>query len=506
MKLQAKLFVSFLMTCIITGMLSAQSKPNIVIILADDLGYGSVNCNGAPESLLRTPHVNQLAREGMRFTDASTPGSVCSPTRYGLLTGRYAWRGRLKYGVLFPPEGALLIEEDLLTLPAYLQQQGYSTAHIGKWHLGYTNMENVEDLSAQPLVPGPNSIGFDYHFGVPNNIDWLPKVYIENEEIWGLRSKGKSPYGRSSYKNQKYHGYDAPQRVTTKVTEDLNNKAREWIFKCVRETPEKPFFLYFAQVTIHGPISPGEELRGSSNCGSYGDFIQDMDHSVGEILDALAYAGVLDNTIVIFTSDNGGNVGEDEFIRDTDPVFAVEEAEAREAGLKNNGIFRGDKHTIWEGGFRVPFVVRWPDHIQAGTVSDRMINMVDIFATIQELVGGEVLPAKDAGADSFSFYDELTGERNKNSVRPHMVVNSVNGTMAIRKGQWKYIEGVAAKPLNEGAKKYLEKELTPQLYNLEKDISETENLIEEYPKILDDLQATLDNIRELGSERMSTKK
>lgn len=488
------------------GILHAQSKPNIVIILADDLGYGSVNCNGAPESLLRTPHVNQIAREGMRFTDASTPGSVCSPTRYALLTGRYAWRGSLKYGVLNPPEGALLIEEDLLTLPAWLQEQGYQTAQIGKWHLGYTNMENVEDLSAQPLVPGPRSVGFNYHFGVPNNIDWRPKVYIENEGIWGLRSKGKSPYGRSSYKNQTYHGYDAPQRVTTQVTGDLNDRAREWIFKCVGENPEKPFFLYFAQVAVHNPVTPGEELRGSSDCGSYCDYIHDMDHSVGEILDALAYAGVLDNTIVIFSSDNGGDVGLNEFIRESDgSIYHIEEAQARAAGLKNNGIFRGDKHTIWEGGFRVPFVVRWPGHVKAGTVSDRMINLVDLFATIQEMVSGEILPPEEAGADSYSFYDELIGERDAGSVRPHMVVNSVNGTMAIRKGSWKYIEGIPAKPLTDGARKFLAMELEPQLYNLEEDISETENLIEDNPKIHKDLQATLDRIRELGSERKNTK-
>ena len=494
MKIPVKLFVTFLMSCILTGILSAQSQPNVVIILADDLGYGSVNCYGAPKTLIRTPHVNQLANEGMRFTDANTPGSVCSPTRYALLTGRYAWRGRLKRGVLQPPEGALLIEEDLMTLPDYLQQRGYRTAHIGKWHLGYTNMRNVDDMSAQPLVPGPNSVGFDYHFGVPNNIDWLPKIYVENEGIWGLRSKGKHPYGGSSYRNQPYHGYDAPQEVTTKVMDDLNKRAREWIFKCVREEPEKPFFLYFAQVAIHNPVSPGEKLRGSSGCGPYGDYIHDMDNSVGEIMDALAYSGVLDNTIVIFTSDNGGDIGQ------------LEETQAREAGLKNNGIFRGDKHTIWQGGFRVPFIVRWPGKIEAGTVSDRMVNLVDIFATIQEFISGEVLPPEEAGADSYSFYDELIGKRDVGSIRPHMVVNSASGVVALRKGPWKYIEGVPPYLLTEGTGRNQARQPEPQLYNLEDDISESENCIKEFPKIYEDLKVTLDNIRDLGSERLNTKK
>ena len=486
-----KIFLQILILFVITDVLFAQSTPNIVIILADDLGYGSVNCYGAPKTLIRTPHIDQLASEGMRFTDANTPGSVCSPTRYALLTGRYAWRGRLQYGVLQPPEGALLIEDDLLTLPAYLQQRGYRTAHIGKWHLGYTNQENVEDLSAQPLVPGPRAVGFDYHFGVPNNIDWRPKVYIENEEIWGLRSKGTAPYGKSSYKGQAYHGYDAPQRVTTKVVEDLNNKAREWIFKNVREDPDKPFFLYFAQVAIHNPIAPAEKLRGSSNCGPYGDYIHDLDCSVGEIMDALAYAGVLDNTLVIFTSDNGGDIGQ------------IEEQQAREAGLRNNGVFRGDKHLIWEGGFRVPFIARWPGRIEEGAVTDRMANLVDVFATVQELISGEVLPPTEAGADSYSFYDELIGERKVSSLRPHMVINNVRGVLAIRKGPWKYIEGVSAAPLSEGARKNLASELEPQLYNLETDISESENRIGEFPKIYEDLQLTLDNIKALGAERLN---
>jgi arylsulfatase A len=470
---------------------SAQTKPNIVVILADDLGYGSVNIYGAPDSLIRTPHINRLAEEGMRFTDANTPGSVCSPTRYALLTGRYAWRGRLKYGVLNPPEGALLIEEDLMTLPSYLQDQGYKTAHIGKWHLGYTNMENVDDLSAQPLTPGPRSIGFDYHFAVPNNIDWLPKVYIENEGIWGLRSKGKAPYGRSSYKNQLYHGYDAPQRVTTKVTGDLNDKAREWIFEQVREYNDQPFFLYFAPVAIHNPVTPAEDLRGSSNCGSYCDYIHDLDHSVGEIVDALAYAGVLDNTLIIFTSDNGGDIGQ------------PEESFAREKGLQNNGKFRGDKHTIWEGGFRVPFVVRYPELVEAGTVSDRMINIVDIFATIQEITSGSVLPAGEAASDSFTFYDELIGKRNQASLRPSMITNSVTGIVALRTGPWKYIEGVASREMNDHLNKYFAKELKEQLINLEKDVLESKNLLTEEKKKVEELKKLLKEIRESGSERLA---
>ena len=488
MQKQKKAFYVILMLYLIGGVLSAQTRPNIVVILADDMGYGTANCYGTPQSFLRTHILIKWQTRECDLPDASTPASLCSPTRYAFLTGRYAWRGKLKYGVLQPPEGALLIEDELFTLPEYLKEQGYTCAHVGKWHLGYTNMDNVEDLSAQPLVPGPRSLGFDYHFAVPNQIDWLPKVYIENEGIWGLRSKGKNPYGKSFYKGQAYHGYDAPQRVTTEVTQDLSDVARNWIFKTVRQEPDKPFFLYFAMVAVHHPISPSEKLRGSSAVGAYGDFVHDLDHSVGEIMDALAYAGVLENTLVIFTSDNGGD-------------FCPEEQLAREKGFKNNGEFRGDKHTIWEGGVRVPFIARWPGHIQEGTVSDRMINLVDIYATIQELVSGKVLPPGEAASDSFSFYDELLGTRQTTSLRPHLVINDAIGVQAIRKGPWKYIEGVPAAPLPEGRRKNLEKDLQPQLYNLDEDISERNNCIKDHPEVHRDLQTTLDQIRELGSER-----
>lgn len=467
---------------------AGQESPNIVIILADDLGYGSANCYGADVRHIRTPNIDRLAEEGIRFLDANTPGSVCSPTRYALLTGRYAWRGRLKYGVLDPPEGPLLIEPELLTLPKYLKEHGYQTAHVGKWHLGYTNLDNVEDLSAQPLVPGPRSLGFDYHFAVPNNIDWLPKVYVENESIWGLRSVGKHPYGKSSYKAQQYHGYDAPQRVTTEVSQDLADAARNWIFKTVRQKPNKPFFLYFAQVAVHNPISPSEKWRGSSGAGPYGDYIHDVDHGVGEIMDALAYSGVLENTIVIFTSDNGGDVGQ------------IEETQAREKGFKNNGDFRGDKHTIWEGGFKVPFIVRWPNVIKEGSQSDSMINIVDIFSTLQEIVGGEVLDPRTAAADSFSFSCELLGKAPEES-RETMVLNDVTGVVAIRMNEWKYIEGKAERPVDKARQEKFPKQAKPQLYNLKQDPAESKDLIDEFPEVAEKMQGALDRIRSQGSER-----
>ena len=463
---------------------AARQTPNIVIILADDFGYGSVNCYGADIKYVRTPNIDRLAKEGIQFTDANTAGSVCSPTRYAFLTGRYAWRGSLKYGVLNPPEGPLMIEPELLTLPEYLQKKGYQTAHIGKWHLGYTNLEEIEDLSAQPLEPGPRSMGFDYHFALPNQIDWLPKVYVENESIWGLRSKGKHPYGKSFYRGQAYHGYDAPQRVAKDTTRDLSDAARKWISKAVTDQPEKPFFLYFAPVAVHHPISPSDKFRGTSGVGPYGDFIHDLDDSVGEIYSALAYAGVLDDTLVIFTSDNGGD-------------FCPEEQQARELGFKNNGDFKGDKHLIWQGGFRVPFVARWPKMIQEGSKSDRMINTVDLYATMQELVSGKVLDPKIAAADSFSFYSALRGDASEKGQRSTMVMNDVTGVVAIRMGDWKYIENKRLRPPAKEGK--------PELYNLKKDPAETENVIKDFPEVAEKMREALDRVREKGSERMAAR-
>jgi len=469
---------------------AAQNTPNIVVILADDYGYGSANCYGASEKHIKTPNINRLAEEGMRFTDANTPASVCSPTRYAFLTGRYAWRGVMKHSVLSPPEGPLAVEPELFTLPEYLKEKGYRSAQFGKWHLGYTNLEIVKDLSAQPLEPGPRSMGFDYTFAVPNQIDWLPKIYVENESIWGLRSKGKHPYGKSFYKGQQYHGYDAPQRVAKNVTQDLSDHAKEWLEKTVKEDPDKPFFLYFCPVAVHHPISPSDKFSGTSGVGAYGDFIHDLDNSVGEIVNKLESLGVLDNTLLIFTSDNGGD-------------FCPEEKEARALGFKVNGDFKGDKHLIWQGGFKVPFVARWPKIIKAGSQSDRMINIVDLYATFQELLDGKVMDPETAAPDSFSFYSALCAGKSAQRERPSMMMNDVKGTLAVRMEDWKYIENNPLRPADKAQKERNPARFKPQLFNLKQDPAEEHDVISEYPEIAERMQKKLDRIRAEGSERMT---
>ncbi|VGO19539.1 Arylsulfatase [Pontiella sulfatireligans] len=465
-------------------------KPNIVVFLADDFGTGCINAYGADEQLVRTPRLNQLAKDGMLFTEAYAPGSVCTPTRYAMLTGRYAWRGRLKSGVVNPGD-PLLIEEGRRTVAMMLQEQGYRTAHIGKWHLGYTREVKTRNYAAlEHVSPGPNDIGFHYHFGLPNNLDDQTRIYMENDGIYGLRSRRVNPYSKSFYGSQ-YHGYDAPQRQREKVTQDLNACARKWVRSSIEEYPDQPMFLYFAAAAVHHPIEPSAQFRGTSPVGAYGDFIQELDHSVGEVMDALAYAGEMDNTLFIFSADNGSDA----------PGNGRPEGFAIDAGLKINGERRGDKHTIWEGGVRVPFIVRWPGQVQAGQVSDRLVSLADIYSTLQHIVTGKPVSGFDDAPDSFSFADEISRCNHAGPMRKHAVLNNVHGIKALRMGNWKYIEGMNDE-IGEWARKRVSKaEAEPGLYQLDKDPMEQNNVIDQFPEVVERMKAQFQSIRETGSER-----
>lgn len=458
-------------------------KPNIVLILADDLGYGSVNAFGADKALVRTPHIDRIGKSGMRFTDASTPASICTPTRYGILTGRYPWRSPLKFGVTNPLD-PLLPDPERVTVADWLKEQGYNTAAIGKWHLGY----GKEPLDyTDRLSPGPLDLGFDYHFGVPQNHDDMLGVYIENDRIHGIRSKKVNPYSRSFYGTQ-YLGYDAPQRVNMEVMEVLTDKAVGWIRQQAADTP---FFLYFAAVAVHHPITPSDQMRGMSGCGPYGDFIQDLDMSVGRILETLEYMNLRENTLVIFTSDNGGEIPGN---RPEAP-----ENQAISQGLKINGELRGDKHTIWEGGTRVPFMVSWPGHMEAGSTSSAMINLVDIFATICEITGGGLPGTREIAPDSYSFLPLLV-QPDQTHPRTSMVTADANGMHAIRMGNWKYIDNTPPAGLPENRLRQVS-DLEPQLYNLAEDPGEQDNRFEERPELVRELRSELKRIRESNTTR-----
>jgi len=438
----------------------AEKKPNIVIFLADDLGYAGVNVNGADQSYVRTPNINDLAKQGMNFTQAFATASVCSPTRYALLTGEYSWRTRLKKKVL-GITSPLLIDTKTETVASWLRSRGYATAAIGKWHLGYREKRFSDFLGT--LSPGPNDVGFDYHFGIPTNLDDRSKVYIENDHIYGLRTDRKTRYGRSFYGVQ-YSGYDAPQRSAAEVMDTTTKKAIDWISK-----QQQPFFLYFSAVAVHHPIVPSERMRGTSGVGAYGDFIQDIDYAVGQLKQALKYRGMLDNTVFIFTSDNGGEISKKDW---PDRV-------AYDAGFHFNGPFRGNKHDIFDGGLRVPFIVSWPDNIRAVSTSDAMISTIDIFPTIADLLGDALQDNPSIAPDAVSFAPELKGLR-RTEKRDLLVNRDAHGRKSIRFGSWKYVDNQFPKD-NEGTKTIGE----AKLFNLQKDPREQHNVKVKFADISD---------------------
>ena len=468
----------------LTSIASAADKPNIVLIMADDFGVGNINAYGTSKELIRTPNLNRLADDGMLFTNANAPGSICSPTRYGMLTGRYAWRGPLKVGVVgvYDP---LIIETDRVNMANYFQNLGYATAQVGKWHLGYGETKPPKWTEG---VRGPNDVGFDYHFGLPQNLDDELRVWIENDQIYGLRSKKRSFYAKNFYGGP-YVGFDAPQRSRETAGEYITDKAIEWIKRIARSETDQPFFLYFAPASVHHPIVPSEKMRGSSNAGAYGDFIQDLDYDVGRIISTLEYEGIDEETIIIFTADNGSDVPNNNRSPETQAV---------NLGLATNGVSRGDKHTIYEGGARVPLIVRWDGKIAKSTRSDRNVNLVDLYSTLAEAITGTVAPVEDA-PDSISFAPTLLGETQ--GPRPAMISSNAAGLQAIRLGTWKYIDGKFPDEASEHLRKVFKAEATPALYDLATDPSESKNLLEQHPEVAERMQATLDEYRAQPTRR-----
>ena len=496
-----------------TAILAADAPPpNIVVILADDYGYGSAGCYGANPALVKTPSIDRLAREGRRFTDANTTSSVCSPTRYSVLSGRYCWRTSLKHEVLstFAP---LHIETTRLNMASLLKKHGYATAAVGKWHLGYGTADDSPkwrtDYAAE-LSPGPLEIGFDYHFAVPSNHGDVAGVFVENRFVYGLRS-GKLPTGmkiagpvpdaddfQATYTAEdmenarsgvKILDLDAPRRKNQRVMKVLTDKATAWL---AQQRREKPFFLYFTPVAVHNPVTPDKDLAGQSKAGLYGDWIHELDRSVGRILAALDKMGVVQNTLVIFTSDNGGV-----FKPENDRLL---QTAAFKAGLRVNGDLRGGKHDVWEGGFKVPFVVRWPGKAAAGSVCKQMISLADILATTAAIVDEPLPEAPKAAEDSRNFLPAILGDPAK-PVRDDMIVHSSSGVFAIRKGPWKWIEGAPVDEIKPGARKAQAAQFRTQLYNTHDDPAETKDVSAQHPEVVSELRALLNRYRDGGYSR-----
>ena len=475
-------------------------RPNIVIILADDLGYGSVGCYGAPQKFVATPNIDRLSREGIRFTDANTPSSLCSPTRYGLLTGRYCFRTSLKWGVLGAMD-PLIIETSRPTVASMLKQAGYSTGIIGKWHLGIGTKRREETDLSSPLSPGPLQVGFDSFFGIPAVHGDTWGIYVDNEKVWGLRSTNYvEPPHRCYYpaNEGKFMGFDAPQRDDWTAQTVLTDRAVSWIRQ---QTAAKPFFLYFASAAIHAPITPTKESQGASGIGPVGDWIQDVDISVGRIMKTLDESGFGDNTLVIFTSDNGGVwLGvKPEKVPEVLPYphLLTVTWEAQEKGFKANGDFRAGKASIYEGGFRVPFIARWPGHIPARSESDQMVCLVDMMATIAELTGQPLPKPQVGGEDTFSFLPALLGKTDAKPNRKALVLHSGAGTFAVRKWPWKWIEGIPANKQGKTGFRGVE-----ELYDLSTDPGEKHNVIHEHPDVVNELRAFLNKTRDQGRSRL----
>ena len=457
-----KNFLGLLSTIIISGACLGQSQPNIVLIMCDDLGYGDVQCLNPENGKIKTPHIDQLAAEGMIFTDAHSGSSVCTPTRYGLLTGRYSWRTRLQKGVVqgFAP---CLIAPDRMTIAGLLKTKGYTTAIIGKWHLDfqYQDPKSGKILQKQNRAPigaaipdGPIHRGFDYfhgnhHAGHMDTIIENDRVIERLDEILNL------------------------PRLTEKSVAYIEERAK---------TPEKPFFLYVPLGSPHTPIVPTKEWQGKSGLGPYGDFVMQTDATVGAITSALAKHGFADNTLVLFTSDNGCSK-------------AANIPDLKKKGHHVSAHYRGSKADSWDGGHRVPFIVRWPGQVNAGSKSDQLITLVDVFATASEITGAQ---APAMGEDSVSFLPALSGKPIV-STRKGVIHHSISGHFGYREGKWKLILARGSGGWTSPKENQVDsKAPEAQLYNMEEDPSEQNNLYLKQPKLAQRLLAQLTSDIERG--------
>jgi arylsulfatase A-like enzyme len=465
-------------------------QPNVIIILADDVGYGDFSCYGAKQ--VQTPNVDRLAKEGMRFTDAHATAAVCTPTRYALLTGQYAWRNKAGSAIL-SGEAPLAIDPAKATTPSIMQKAGYTTGIVGKWHIGL----GAGDLDYnKEIKPGPREVGFDYAFYFPATNDRVPCVYIEDRRVVGLDPAdpiqtsyqgkiGNEPTGKEHPEllQLKYRvghdgtivngisriGFMSGGKAAWWKDEDIADTLTKKATGFIEKNQAKPFFLYFATHDIHAPRWPNSRFRGTSNCGLRGDAIREFDWSVGEILATLDRLKLADNTLIIVSSDNGGTMNDGYM---TDDIRGAN-------GHRCNAPLRGEKGSLYEGGHREPLLARWPGQIKPGTQSGELIGLVDLAATCAAITG-QTLPA-DAAPDSFNILPALLGGK---SPRDHLVLQS-NGIQrqALRQGQWKFIP---AAPKGNGQ---------DELYDLANDLGETANLAAKNPEKLKEMQDRLAKLR-----------
>lgn len=446
------------------------NKPNVIYILADDMGYGDVSALNE-NAAFQTPNFDSMASNGICFTDAHATSAVCTPSRYGILTGRYNWRSRLKCGVM-SGYSSPLIEEGRMTVADLFRANGYSTAAIGKWHLGM-EFKKTDEFKLLPefetcagvdyagkIERSPITCGFDYYYGISASLDMAPYIYIENDHFTNLPDHETEDTGKRFWRK----GPTAPDFVHEDVLPHLTDKVLERI----ESEKDKPFFIYFPMPAPHTPILPSPEFLGKSGTNEYGDFVLMVDAMVGRILDKLKELGLHENTIVVFTSDNGCS-----------PMANFEEL--LQAGHNPSYVFRGHKADIYEGGHRIPLLVQWPARIKPGKRCDQLVCLCDFMATMAEMLGAELPP--EAGVDSVSNLP-LWLDADGPAVREDVVHQSINGSLSLRKGKYK----IEMCPGSGGWSYPAPGEETAdmprfQLYDLETDISERVNIIEEHPAI-----------------------
>ncbi|MEM6469396.1 MAG: arylsulfatase [Planctomycetota bacterium] len=454
------------------------AKPNVVLILVDDMGYGDPACFNS-NSKIATPHIDQLSATGMRFTDAHAPGPLCHQSRYGLMTGRYPFRTDVNVWRTKP-----VISEDELTLPEVFLRAGYHTSMVGKWHLGF-----FEKGYDRPLRGGPMDRGFERFFGIRASTDIPPYFYIRGrravqpptETIAANNTEGWSPIQGAFWRA----GGIAPDLDLANVLPKFTDEACEVIRD--RANEDRPFFLYLALPAPHTPWLPSEEFLGKSDVSLYGDFAMMVDSMVGRVTATLDESGVSQNTMVIFTSDNG-------------PCWYEEDDETY--GHDSSGGLRGMKADAWEGGHRMPLVIRYPGVVVPGSVSEAMVSFCDFLATFDELLSTELL-AKDlkAAPDSFSFLSELTGRETDLPKRTKLALKSGRGLMTFRRGSWKLIDGDGSGGFSDRGKKRSGTDSRGQLYNLSNDLGETKNLIDDETDVAASMREELEGIIEAGHSR-----
>ena len=484
--------------------------PNIVLILADDLGYGDVGCYN-PESKIPTPNLNQMAREGMKFMDAHSPSTVCTPTRYSLLTGRMAFRTGFR-GVFAGVGGPCLIEKGRLTLPQLLKEKGYATAMFGKWHIGMSfydskgalitnrGLEGVQKIDYTRAIPdGPLNHGFDHFFGTVScpTTDWL-YAYVDGDQIpvqpTGLLDKTHLP--KHPYSRDNRRGIIAPDFDLEEVDLVFLQKSRDFLRSHLSEGSHKPFFLFHSLQAVHLPSFPADRFKGKTGSGPHGDFILEMDWIVGELLKELKMLGVDQETLVIFSSDNG-------------PEVPTTIAMRRDHGHDGARPWRGVKRDQWEGGHRVPLIIRWPGVVKQGGISHQIVSLTDLFATCAGIVGSKI--PDGAAEDSFSFFAQMMGHSMDEGARPYLLQQTMSLDLSIREGRWKYLDHRGSGGNNYaregewGMRQFALPENDPdapgQLYDLETDPGETLNLYSKRPEIVKRLKRILEDSKLSGRSR-----